>query len=160
KGQQRFRFARGDLKPWRNLEDVEVVALHLWVGVRLAVTGIDEKERIVTFRRPSRRRLTDGAEPARYYVENALELLDAPAEWYLARRAGTLYYQPLPGEERAKLQAVAPVLDHLLRCEGRPEEDRPVGYVTFRGLTFAHAEGGPPGDDPADVQAAATVSAA
>src|SRR5207249_3183799 len=43
-GQSRFQFAPGDLKAWNNLEDVDVVVHHLWVGVRLAVAGVDEKE--------------------------------------------------------------------------------------------------------------------
>jgi hypothetical protein len=160
KGQDRFRFAPGDLRAYANLPDVDVVALHLWVGVRLAVAAVDEKERLVTFAKRSSRRLTDGNEPARYYVENALELLDSPGEWYLNRRSGTVHYWPLPGEQPDKVEATAPALPHLLRLEGRPEKGRFVEHLHFRGLTFAHAEWWPQRNDPADAQAAANVPAA
>ncbi len=159
-GQNRFRFAPGDIKAWDNLEDVDVVALHLWVSVRLPVAAVDEKERLVTFASKSRRLLTDGSEPARYYVENALELLDAPGEWYLHRQTGTLYYRPYPDEDRTRAEVIAPVLPYLVRFEGKPEMNRPVAHVTLRGLTFAHAEWWPEHKDPLDIQAAVSVPGA
>lgn len=160
KGQNRFQFAAGDLKPWDNLQDVDIIALHLWVSVRLPIAALDEKERLVTFASASHRRLTEGNEPARYYIENALELLDAPGEWYLNRKSGTLYYWPMPGENLAKAEVIAPVLPHLLRFEGKPEAKRPVAHVRFRGLTFAHAEWWPARNNPLDDQAAVTVPGA
>lgn len=159
-GQHRFRFAAGDLRSYKNLEDVDVVLLHLWVSVRLAVAAVDEKENLVSFVAKSRRRLTDGNEPARYYVENAFELLDTPGEWYLDRKSGTLYYWPMPGETPDKVEVIAPVLPHLLRIEGRPEKGEYVEHVWFDRLTFAHAEAWPARDDPADIQAAASLPAA
>ncbi len=159
-GQDRFQFHPGDLKRWKNLEDVEVVVLHLWVSVRLAVTGVNENQHLITFAHPSRRRLTDGPLPARYYVENALELLDRPGEWYLDRKTGTLYDWPLPDEKMANADVIAPALPYLLRFAGKPEAKQAVGHVVVRGLTFAHAEWWPARTDPVDVQAAAPVPAA
>jgi hypothetical protein len=159
KGQDQFQFAPGDLKAWANLEDVEVVALHLWVSVRLPLAGIDERERLARFTAPSRRRLTDGNAPARYYVENALELLDAPGEWYLQRPTGTLYYWPLPGEKINTVEVIAPLLSQLVRLEGQPEAGRYVEHVNLRGLNFLHSEWWLPRHDAGDVQAAAPVPA-
>jgi hypothetical protein len=156
-GTKRVRYAPGDIRPVDNLADVDLVALHLWVSVRLAVESIDEKERLVTFVKPSSRRLTDGPKPARYYLENALEYLDAPGEWYLARKTGTLYYAPARGEKFPDAEVIAPRLTHLVRFKGEPEAGRFVEHVTLRGLTFAHAEWWPARGDPLDVQAAATV---
>jgi hypothetical protein len=158
-GQNRFRFQPGDIQAYKNLHDVDVVAMHLWVSVRLAVAQVDEQERLVTFAAKSRRRLTDGTEPARYYVENALELLDSPGEWYLDRTTGTLYYWPMPGERIDEVEAVVPVLAHLVRFEGQPEKNRFVEHVVLRGLTFQHAEWWPARTDPVDIQAAAPVPA-
>ncbi len=152
-GQDRFTFAPGDLKAWNNLKDVEVVALHLWVGVRLPVKSVDEEPRLVTFERKSRRPLKDGKEPARYWVENALELLDSPGEWYLDRSSGLLYYWPLPGERLDQIEAIVPRLPNLLRLDG------PITSLTFRGLTFAHTEWAA-SRDAADMQASAEVPAA
>ena len=158
-GQDRFTFAKGDLKAWDAVEDAEVMAYHLWVGVRLPIVSVDEKDRLVKFSATSRRRLTDGNELARYRVENALELLDVPGEWYLQKKTGTLYYWPRPGEDLAKVEAVAPVLPHLVRLECKPELGQSIEHLTFRGLTFAHTEAWPARTDGADVQAAAGVAA-
>ncbi len=156
-GTGRFRFKPGDLKPMTNLDDVDVIALHLWVDVRLAPVSIDEKEHLITFLAKCRRPLREGGKPARYYVENALELLDVPGEWYLDRQTGTLYYWPLPGEDMAKAVVVAPVLSHLLKLEGQPEKKQFVEHVTMRGLTFAHTEWWPPRQDTQDLQASFDV---
>ena len=93
-GQNRFQYHPGDIKNWANLTDVDVVALHLWMSVRLPIAKVDEKEHLVTFAHKSHFRLTDGNDPARYYLENAFEFLDAPGEWYLDRKTGKVYYWP------------------------------------------------------------------
>jgi len=71
------------------------------------------------------------------YVENALELLKKPGQWYLDRLAHTVYYLPRDGEDMQAADIVAPVLEMLLRVTGTL--DRPVRSLCFRGLTFAHA---------------------
>lgn len=71
------------------------------------------------------------------YMENALELLDEPGEWYFDRPAHTLYYLPRPGEDMAKAEVIAPKLEQLLLVQGTL--DQPVHDVCFKGLTFAHA---------------------
>jgi len=158
-GQNRFQYHPGDIKAWANLADVEVVALHLWISAHLAIAQVDEKNHLVRLVHKSRHRLTDGAEPARYYLENALEFLDAPGEWYLKRDTGTLYYWPLPGEQLAESEVIAPILHCLMRFEGRPKGGQFVEHVRLRGLTFAHAEWWPAKDEPMDVQAAAPLPA-
>jgi hypothetical protein len=142
-GQRRFRFAPGDLKAWSNLTDVEVVALHFWVESRLPIVTVDEKERLATFGRRSVFRLTERQEPAplaRYYVENVLEALDTPGQWYLRRTTGILTYLPRPGEDLASAEIIAPRLEQLVRFEGEPEAGRFVDHVRLRGLTFRDAE--------------------
>src|SRR5581483_4568319 len=143
-----FQYAPGEVARWRDFEDVEAVFLNFWISSRRHIANLDEEKRVATLEKPSTMRLTDGygSQPnlARYYMENAFELLDAPGEWYLRRRTGALYYMPRPGEQIAKVQAVAPVLEQLLVLEAQPAEDRHVEYVTFRGLSFEHAEYIPP----------------
>ena len=108
-----------------------------WVESRLPVTGVDEKERIVTF---SKRSVFELAPGDLYYVEGAFEFLDEPGEWYLDPAGGTLYYLPRSGERLAEIQAIAPVLAQVLRFEGRPEAGQFVERVVLRGLTFSHTE--------------------
>jgi len=136
-GQTRFRFREGDLKAWDSITNAEVVAMNKWVESRLPVTGVDEKERLVTFSKRS----VFGLEPGDlYYAEGAFEFLDEPGEWYLDSAAGTVYYLPRPGEQIAEVQAIAPVLPQVVRFEGRPEAGQFVERVVVRGLTFSHTE--------------------
>jgi hypothetical protein len=142
--QRRFQYSPGELQKFDNASDVEVVILHFWVTTRCGIASIDESNRMVNLAQPSSMRMTDGfgRTPllARYYVENAFELLTAPGEWYLNRKTGMLYYMPMPGEKIERLEAVAPVVDHFLSLEGDPRSDKFVEYLTFRGLTFEYAE--------------------
>jgi len=136
-GQKSFRFEEGDLKAWSTISDAEVVVMNRWVDSHLPVTGVDEAKRLVTFSKRSVFHLDPGD---LYYVENALELLDQPGEWHLNEKTGTLYYMPRPGEDLTQAEVIAPVLTQVLRLEGRPETERFAEHLTFRGLTFAHAE--------------------
>ena len=149
-GQQRFQYAPGEIAQWKNPEDVNVVIMSFWISQRRGIASLDEAQHMVNLNSRSAMRLTDGfgmaPKLARYYVENAFELLDSPGEWYLNRKTGVLYYMPLPGERMEKAEAVAPVLDQLLAVEGEVKEDRRVEYLTFRGLTFAYAEWWLPAD--------------
>lgn len=69
-------------------------------------------------------------------VEGILEELDAPGEWFLNRKTDTLYFYPPQGLDlkTAKVEAVR--LRHLIEFRGT--EERPVRFITLRGLTFRH----------------------
>lgn len=66
------------------------------------------------------------------YMENALELLDEPGEWYFDRPAKTLYYLPRPDEDMSKAEVIAPKLETLVAIQGARD-------IRFVGLTFSHA---------------------
>jgi hypothetical protein len=136
-GHTRFRFHEGDLKSWDTVTNAEVVAMTRWVESRLPVSGVDEREHLVSFGKRSVFALAPGD---LYYAEGAFEFLDEPGEWYLDAGAGTLYYLPRPGERLAKIQAIAPVLAQVVRFEGRPEAGQFIERVVLRGLTFSHSE--------------------
>jgi len=137
KGQSRFRFREGDLKSWADATNAEVIVMTRWVESRLPIVSVDEKERIVTF---GKRSVFQLAPADLYYVENALDILDEPGEWYLDRTAGRVYYAPQQGEVMAKVEAIAPVLTQVVRIEGKPETKQFVQQVAFRRLTFSHTE--------------------
>ncbi len=65
-------------------------------------------------------------------LENALELLDEPGEWYFDRVAGKLDYLPRPGETPASIKAIVPVLERLVEIKGAND-------LSFEGITFAYA---------------------
>ena len=82
--------------------------------------------------------------PSTYWVENVLEALDTPGQWYLDRPLGRLYCLPLPGEDLAAAEIIAPHLTQVVRVVG--SRDAPVKHLRFEGITFAHTEWQPPAD--------------
>ncbi len=155
-GQAAMKFAPGNLKAsWRNLNDVEVIALHLWAESRLPIAKVDEKEGVVTFTRKSVFKLAEDfkADPGRYYVENVAEALDTPGQWYLDRKTGLLTYIPLDGQEMGKTEVVAPRLEQLVRIVGDADAGLPVTHIRLEGITFAHTEWTLPADKSGDGQA-------
>jgi len=162
-GQTRAVFQDDHIRSWRNLKDVEVVALHFWIESRLPIAEVDESRKIVTFTRESTFRLTDAhnlKEFARYYVENVFEALDEPGQWYLDQSSGTLTYLPLPGQTPESVTVVAPRLDQLVRVTGEADGGSKVRDIEFRGLTFQHADWCLPEDSAGSVQAAVNVPGA
>jgi hypothetical protein len=137
KGQASFRFKAGDLKAWPTVTNAEVRVMNRWVESHLPVVEVNEADRLARFSKRSVFKLDPGD---LYYVENALELLDTPGEWYLDGPAGRLYYQPLPGEDPARAEVIAPVLARLVVLEGRPAQAQWIEHLAFRGLTLAHTE--------------------
>ena len=138
----RFVFAPGDLKPFDRLGDVNVILMHSWENSIHPVKSVDATSRIVEFTAPMSEWWSIGYWEAsqRYFVENALELLDAPGEWYLNRETGLLSYLPMPGERIDQAEVVAPVLDELVVIAGNADGGRFVEHVTLRGLAFHHAD--------------------
>ena len=141
-GQDAFRFNAGDLAAWRNVEDIEFVALHYWIESRINFKSIDPATSTATLQWRSRMRLTDdfskGGAP--YYVENVFEALEEPGEWYLDRPAGKLYYLPRPGETIRTAEVIAPRLAQLVFIQGDVETGKPVKHLAFEGLAFSHTE--------------------
>ncbi|MDH7602221.1 MAG: right-handed parallel beta-helix repeat-containing protein [Armatimonadota bacterium] len=159
-GQDKFRFKQGEIKQWRNLSDVEIVALHFWVESRMPIQSVDETQCIVNLAKKSVFRLSEewNKAGARYYVENVFEALNNPGQWYLDRPTGTLYYYPAVGEDWQRSQFVAPRLCRLVEVIG--SSDHPVTNVHFKGITFSHTEYLLPPEHSGAAQAAHTVPGA
>lgn len=152
---QTAQFAPGEIQPWANLPDVELVTLHHWFENRLLIAAVDADKCVVTFEHKTRHDLwAEGGLPCRYYVENVPEALIA-GQWYLDRAAARVYYMPLGGEARESFVAVAPRLGTLVMLRGEPRRGGArVSHVRFEGLAFHHAEYRLPRRNPGAVQAA------
>lgn len=152
RGSDNFVCAPGDIQPWTNLTDAEVVVLHLWVDEHMPIKSFDAATCTVTTTRRSLFELLDDWRVllARYYVDNVFEALTEPGEWYLDRPSGRLYYLPLPGEDPETTAVYAPRLTQLLRLDGKPAEGRYIEYLRFEGLTLRHTDAVRPvgGGDP------------
>jgi hypothetical protein len=143
-GQKRFGYNKGDLSNWPTATHAEIVMMSYWTTARMPIQEIDAGKQLVTCTRESVMRLepegstSQGA--ATYYVENALEILDTPGEWYLNPTSGQLYYMPLPNESITTISAIVPRLSHLIELQGNRATNQFVEYVVFEGLTFTDAE--------------------
>ncbi len=155
-----FKFKAGDLKRWDNLQDVNLFVYHSWTASVHWIAELDEANRTVRFTAPSGWPIGWWEKNQRYYVENYLEALDSPGEWYLDRKTGVLHYWPLQGEDLTKIEVVAPRLQHLVMLQGEAELGLAVEYLTLRGLSFQHADWLHDRDKSADGQAAVHLSAA
>jgi parallel beta-helix repeat protein len=109
-------------------------------------------------------------EGARYWIENTLDALDSPGEWYLDRQSGTLYYWPKAAEDMKRAEVIAPMLTELVRFEGdtwgdaRPNgiafEFNPVHDIRLQGFTLSYTDWSMPPDGYVDAQAGFTLPAA
>ena len=143
---------RGDdiRKEWAESGEVELIALLAWADIRMQIREVDEKAKVAILSgdpRPSNRE-----NDARYFVENALEFLDAPGEWHLDRESGLLSYWPEEGEDLTAVSVIAPKLEDLLIIRGKAGS--PVRNVTIRGITFSDTDWRLGPDGYADTQAA------
>lgn len=138
KGVASFKFAGSDLKAWPGLSDGgEVMVMSRWVESRMPVKEVDETAKVVRFGKKSVFIVEKGD---RYCIEGAAALLDQPGEWHHDRASSTLYYLPRPGEDMTTAEVIVPALSQVVRLEGKPAEGKTVDYVTFRGITFSHAD--------------------
>ncbi|HEY3863274.1 MAG TPA: right-handed parallel beta-helix repeat-containing protein [Verrucomicrobiae bacterium] len=71
------------------------------------------------------------------FVENIFEELDSPGEWFLNNKTHTLYFYPPAGLDLARATVEATVLRGLVEFRG--SEEKPVRFVTLRGLAFRQA---------------------
>ncbi len=95
----------------------------------------------------------------RFILENYLNALDTPGEWFL-QNDGTLYYMPFPDEDIETSTFIAPVLEQLINIKGDPEDDNYVENVSFKNIHFQHAAYELPRTGFEPYQAAITIDAA
>ena len=148
-----FGFKPGDIKPeWASDPDVEVIGLEKWTVFRQPIAAVLTESNVV--------RLAGHAGPhtresgAQFYIENAIDALDAPGECYLDRKKGVVNYLAKPGEDLARAQVIAPVIEELVIIEGNPTAKKAVKNITLRGLTFSHTDWRLPTNGYVDTQAA------
>ena len=79
------------------------------------------------------------------WFENVRSAFDAPGEWFEDMAAGKLCYRPLPGEDMAKLEIVAPgaKLSRLVDMCGDYANGKAVRNISFRNIAFAYSEATP-----------------
>lgn len=129
---RQLHYKAADARPWAHPEEVEVFVFprYNWWNNIVPIKSLDPQQRLATL-------VADCSYPIRpgdrYYVQNALEELDAPGEWYLDRRSDTLYFWP--PEPLASRAVYAPTLRTIVSFGPG------TAYVTLRGLTLECCDG-------------------
>lgn len=132
-------YAPGDLGAWLELRNAEMTIYHQWDESVVGIAALDEATRAVTFSTPAGHppgAFSDWNPKAKTFVVwNTREGLTKPGQWYLDRAAGKVVYWPLPGEEMAAVEVVAPTTERIIRLEG--SAGVPVTGVVLRGLMLS-----------------------
>lgn len=160
--QRAFRANPGDLAVFEGLgptelNDANILVYYAWETARVRPVAVDEA-RAQVYTTPTGVWKYNWLGCERYHVENVRAALDEPGEWFLGRD-GTLTYWPLPDEDMATAQVVAPVLSEFVRFEGAAPAGPLVEHVTLRGLHFEYAGYSLEAGGHADGQAAVSVPA-
>ncbi len=146
-GDEGYKTTDVGIADWKNPEDIEFCYQVVWTHTRCKVQSIrrDGDHAVITMLQPyfTHARTKEGVQidnnpggMTDMYLENALELLDEPGEWYLDRKAKTVYYMPRPGEDMTRAEVMAPGLERLVELRGTL--DRPVENIRFERIGFAY----------------------
>jgi parallel beta-helix repeat protein len=130
-----FQYAPGDMKPWSDISQAEVFMFHSYnyYATIVPLVSIDPDKRIAHLGQNTYD-IIQGGGAERYYVQNVLEELDAPGEWYLDRKTSILYFYPPAGLEGALVEV--PTSDNLIRIAAS------AANIEVQGLTMEVSEGG------------------
>ena len=121
-----------DLPASLDVRNAEVRVYHMWDESLVGVASNDAARHTLHFATPAK-------SPAgafgvkKYVVFNTREGMARPGQWYLDRSGGRVVYWPLPGEDMAKAQVVAPALERVIRVLGT--QKAPAEKITLRGFS-------------------------
>jgi len=118
-------------KQWTNVQQAKVCVhpSYGWGWNIVPIKSVNPEESEIVLARNTSYDLRVGD---RYYVQNLLEELDAPGEWYLDRDASTLYFWP--PSDLADGEVRAPMVDTIIAIKD-------AGNITVRGFTIEACDG-------------------
>jgi hypothetical protein len=130
------------------VEGMEMLIHQWWAIAILRIKNVQVRgdSLLLTFHQPESRIQSEHPWPApwisretgnsAFYLANAIQFLDQPGEWFLDMKSRKIYYYPMPGENPATAEVIAPVLETLITIKGTL--DHPVSHIAFDGISFAH----------------------
>ena len=126
---QELVYAEGDIpfSEWGDISQAEVVSTYGggWSTAIVPIESVDPEQRLITTA-PVRVRFY---RLNRFYVQNVLDALDSPGEWFLDYQTSLLYFMP-PEGELADGDVTVPAIDHLITLEG--SLPYPHGYLNVK----------------------------
>ncbi len=130
-----------------NQDDVELVFDSEWMHHRYPVASITygSGQAILEMQQPYWNKLFSisgynvnfPTEGKGFYLENAIELLDEPGEFYFDRDAKRIYYYPFPEENMETAKCYVGVTETLVQITGTDKSTR-VDGLTFENIQFKY----------------------
>lgn len=136
-----FRYKVGSAKEWSSQHDAEVVIFpgKGWKNNILNVRRIDRNTRTITLAKGADYEINSGN---RFFLQNVLEELDSPGEWYFDGQRKILYYWPMV--DVALGIVTIPVLKSILEIKGKKHGNKyydTPSHIRFEGFTLEGCEG-------------------
>lgn len=125
-----------------NAESAELVWKRVWVCQRTPVHSIEiiDSKTVVTLANFYQTSKVDSLmvkAGQTFFVENALEVLDEPGEFYFDVNNKTIYYYPEEGKNIDSLNIVAPTTEGLIRVKGQSVSKR-AENISFENIVFEY----------------------
>ncbi len=127
------------IKTWKHPEGAIFHVMHSgqWGGFHYLISGVDANGEAILEGGLQNNRPSKPHEKYRM-VENVLEELDTPGEWFFDKTNRKLYYWPEAGIDLNRSTFEAVVLKNLITVKG--DEKRPVKNISISGIRFEHAK--------------------
>ena len=97
---------------------------------------------LITTGNPDFRELGEYEHAFNYYLDDNLDMLDAPGEWYHDEVAEKVYYYPEAEDDLASFVGYAPLAFRVVEFLGNPNRGEFVDNLHFKGISFRHAHWG------------------
>ena len=131
---------------WSNTGDAILHVFHKnnWGNMQYHIANIDGAKRRIQFGEGGmqcQQRMGPGIKDGHgspYYIENIIEELDAPGEWFLDKDTSILYFFPPKGVNPNYGLVEAPVAKRIIELQG--SKDKPVKHLSFRGFRITQTQ--------------------
>ncbi len=117
--------------PAEQRDDVLITVTHAWAVGQCRIKAIDDSTQGIQIKGRAAYPFVEFEPDQRYWIENFRSALDAPGEWFLDRAKGEVLYMPLPDEDMAKPEVIAPVADKFITIKGAKD-------LQFKGIAFQY----------------------
>lgn len=137
KGSSAEAFSAERIKTWKNPQGGILHAMHPahWGGNHWTITGKKSSSECELEGGWMNNR-GGGIHPKDRFVENILEELDAPSEWFLDKQSRQLSFKPAGDFSEGKGSVIFSQHESCVRIMG--SEGKPVKHIEFDGISFRH----------------------
>ena len=97
---------------------------------------------LITTGNPDFRELGEYEHAFNYYLDDNIDMLDAPGEWYHDESSEKVYYYPEAEDDLDAFVGYAPLAFRVVEFLGNPAAGQFVDNLHFEGISFRHAHWG------------------